>query len=285
MIPRPSKPSRPGRPGRPDDLPLAFSAAAIGGVKAVEVTGPPDAPRVHPVGRFWRQPVEHRRVDTAVCRRSRGHVAPALDCRCGFHAVAHLDDLVAIVPVHPDTAVADVDLSGTVIEHERGVRAARQRILGLRFADACARCGDPAVAVATGGRWHPACDACRTRARARGVSVHTCAEVASRLGLEVRFATLPVESRRALLRWRLIAVAALVAAIACAVVLAVAVPAPLAAVAAGAGLAVLNGGFARRALTSRSSLTAATFAGYQSWTVTAAATMVTVTVLRARGHL
>jgi hypothetical protein len=55
------------------------------------------------------------------------HHAPAWDCSCGFYAVPA--DQLHQWP-YPGL-VAEVELSGVVIEHDRGYRAEHQRVVGL----------------------------------------------------------------------------------------------------------------------------------------------------------
>jgi hypothetical protein len=185
----------------------------IRAVKAVEVRGPLEAPGVHPVGRYWREPIDHRGTAVARCRKTRAHRAPEFDCSCGFHACADPAALAAATVLHPDVALAEVDLSGRIVEHERGWRAARQRILGLRFPDRCARCGGPAAHVAVETLWQSVCAPCALDAVRRGRPVLRLGEVAGALGVEVRFDAVPVETRRAWRAWRIAASVAFVAAL------------------------------------------------------------------------
>lgn len=59
-------------------------------------------------------------------RRRPEHEAPAVGCSCGFYAVVDRADAYG-------TTLAEVDLYGTVIEHEKGYRAQFQRILSVRI--------------------------------------------------------------------------------------------------------------------------------------------------------
>lgn len=56
------------------------------------------------------------------------HAAPDAECRCGFYA---LPDKPA---PHPTYACLEIELFGRVIEHERGYRAEKQRVLGATIA-------------------------------------------------------------------------------------------------------------------------------------------------------
>jgi hypothetical protein len=69
--------------------------------------------------------------------RPASHDAPSLDCHCGFYAVPS--------DVEPWAETADyvtllVELSGTVIEHEKGYRAGHQRVIECQL-PACQFCG------------------------------------------------------------------------------------------------------------------------------------------------
>jgi hypothetical protein len=271
------------------DLPLAVSTAPIRAVKAVEVVGRAGMPRIHPAGRYWRDPVEHRRTDVATCRRtlSRGtrrgepHVAPEVDCSCGFHGVADLTVLREVMCVHADMAVLDVDLSGRVVEHELGWRAARQRILGAHFHDRCQQCGEPARVLLAEGRWRPLCAACGLRERRRGRSVLTCADATAALGVDVGFAPLPVEDRRTWRHWRLLGAVALLVAVVCTLALALVVHAPgsvlgVAVVPVAASAAALA-----RLWTARGSRPAPMLISVQCWAITGLAVLTTAYVLRA----
>lgn len=60
-------------------------------------------------------------------KRPDPHDAPGLKCDCGFYAVKERTS------VQPGGVLAEVDLYGTVIEHELGYRAEYQRVLSLRI--------------------------------------------------------------------------------------------------------------------------------------------------------
>ena len=72
----------------------------------------------------------------ATCTRIQGHAAPANQCSCGVYAVAPIPELLRhAVPFERGDGVGAlmgrVELAGKVIEHERGYRAERARIVGL----------------------------------------------------------------------------------------------------------------------------------------------------------
>ena len=115
--------------------------------KLAVVRGTP--PRLHPIGRYRRRSYEYLEPRRAVCHR-RGHRAPAVDCTCGFHAVEQIDQLPRVTTVLADSVVLAVDLGGTIIEHERGVRAEEQAVLGVGFPARCHRCGEQATVVVPG---------------------------------------------------------------------------------------------------------------------------------------
>jgi hypothetical protein len=170
-------------------LPEAALDEPLRMVKVAEVRGA-GAPRVHPVGRFRRRPYEHTVPATASCHK-RAHAAPAIGCSCGFHAVVSIDGLSEVVDLLADSVVLDVEVAGTVIEHERGVRAQQQSILGIGFPRTCAWCGGGAIAVAPGRVWRSICGDCAGRRR----SVSR-AEATAVIGVDVAFVDIPAESRR-----------------------------------------------------------------------------------------
>lgn len=74
---------------------------------------------------------------------SSNHDAPAPECTCGFYALP--PDLPATYE-HAGTVTLLVELSGTVIEHEKGYRAGHQRVIGCEIPP-CPYCGAQAEAV------------------------------------------------------------------------------------------------------------------------------------------
>ncbi|MFP5252176.1 MAG: hypothetical protein ACLGH4_00075 [Actinomycetes bacterium] len=102
--------------------------------------------------------------DVAVCVRGAAHEVPDLACACGFHAFTDRDEATALLARRFGfggaviaRALLEVDLSGTVIEHDRGFRAGGQRVLAVRLLPWCADCAEagrlaPAVELGTDGR-------------------------------------------------------------------------------------------------------------------------------------
>lgn len=128
------------------------------------------------------------------------HSAPGPLCRCGFYGVKSITDCIGNV-------VAEVDLYGTIIEHEAGYRAEYQRVLSVWvFRSHCQGgflCGAPVEMVAfppdaevkdygMNGSSHtvvqavPAVLVCRTHAINYQRSA-TLQQIAARLGVEVRW--------------------------------------------------------------------------------------------------
>lgn len=70
------------------------------------------------------------------CPVGHSHAAPHLRGTCGFYGNA--DDHFSWML--PDAALLDVEFFGRIIRHERGWRAAGQRVLGARFVRGCAAC-------------------------------------------------------------------------------------------------------------------------------------------------
>ncbi len=173
-------------------LPIDEVDEPLRSVKLAEIRGIV-APRVHPIGRYRRRAYEHLEPTTARCHH-RSHDAPAIECTCGFHAVRHVDQLPEVTTVVADSVVLDVELSGTVVEHEHGYRAEQQSVLGVRFPAACSWCGAEATRVVAGRIWRSSCARCLTGAR-RGRAM-TRADATARLGVDVVFDRLPTERRR-----------------------------------------------------------------------------------------
>ena len=171
------------------DLPLVETDEPLLGFKYAELRGR-RSPRMYPSGRFWRRPYEHRHAARAECHRRR-HPAPALDCSCGFHAVQAVTDLPEVTDHHARHVVLRVEFSGTVVEHERGLRGEQQTVLGVLFPGACARCGAPANRVLRDRVWASVCPECAARMGRRAL---TRADAASLLGVDVDFA--PVAAHR-----------------------------------------------------------------------------------------
>lgn len=81
------------------------------------------------------------------------HKAPSLGCNCGYYALP--SDLNAWEEGH-DYVTLMVELSGTVIEHEKGYRASHQRVVECQI-PACRYCGRKAsVLDLRGGQMYAA---------------------------------------------------------------------------------------------------------------------------------
>ncbi len=131
-------------------------------------------------------------VSDAVCEGGRPHGAPDEHCRCGFHAVKARNELWRLDPAR-EAVVLDVELSGSVIEHEFGYRASRQAVLGVCLPATCTRwrCRRPTAGVAPYQSsayefelkpWtplRPVCERCGKR------HLWTVADLASELKVEV----------------------------------------------------------------------------------------------------
>jgi hypothetical protein len=90
--------------------------------------------------------------DRARCRTERcpvegEHAPPHVAGTCGFHGTS--DDPLGWML--PETALLDVELYGRIIRHERGWRAASQRVLGAQFIRGCMSCyqADPEAVLVT----------------------------------------------------------------------------------------------------------------------------------------
>ena len=174
-------------------LPIDESDEPLRGYTFAEVRGT-HSPRVHPSGKYWRRGYEHRHTATAECHRA-GHIAPTVDCTCGFYAVPELHELTDVTEHHPRSVVLEVELAGTVVEHERGMRGEQQTVLAMLFPGHCDRCRRPATHLRRGKVWHSVCGNCATRAPDDVVSR---ADATALLGVDVGFTpvTAPVAPRR-----------------------------------------------------------------------------------------
>lgn len=162
-------------------LPIDEVNEPLRGFKFAEVRGA-RTPRVHPSGRYHRHAYEHRDTATAVCHRRqlRRHAAPDVDCTCGFYAVTDPSALPTVTEHHPDMVLLEVELAGTVIEHEAGLRGEHQIVLGAFFPGECHRCRRPATLVQPGDVWRSVCAGC-------GDSGLNPADATALLGLDVGF--------------------------------------------------------------------------------------------------
>lgn len=174
-------------------LPIDEIDEPLRGYKFAEVRGV-DTPRVHPSGKYWRRGYEHRHTATAECHRST-HIAPEVDCTCGFYAVPELDELTDVTEHHPRSVVLEVELGGTVVEHERGMRGEQQTVLAMLFPGHCDRCRRPATHVRRGKVWHSVCARCADRTPHDVISR---ADATALLGVDVGFTpvTAPVAPQR-----------------------------------------------------------------------------------------
>jgi hypothetical protein len=127
----------------------------------------------------------------AVCQSGREHRAPSWRCTCGYYAMGDAATLRTAwerIGIDPDWAMLEVELTGRVIEHDRGWRGQRQTILAAVWDDRCSRCGQ---ATATGfilptrfgTAVRPVCRPCGRR------EWTSPADLAGRLGTEVRLAS------------------------------------------------------------------------------------------------
>ncbi|HET9248701.1 MAG TPA: hypothetical protein VFP13_02005 [Actinomycetota bacterium] len=110
-------------------------------------------------GRPWPP----RRPARSLCTRRRSHLRPELDCTCGLHAVTDPDDLRR---ARDPAVLGTVALWGTIVEHERGFRAAlaypqRLRLLCYLCFSLWGRLGPGGCEVVVrhrGGRMVPLCE-------------------------------------------------------------------------------------------------------------------------------
>jgi hypothetical protein len=88
------------------------------------------------------------------------HEVPDLDCTCGFYAFKDRSRALDLLTDRPPvsrlfgTFLLEVDLAGTIVEFDRGFRAARQRVLGVAVPPWCVACaadGEAARATTLAG--------------------------------------------------------------------------------------------------------------------------------------
>lgn len=122
------------------------------------------------------------------------HAAPHPNCTCGFYALPSKRDLMmtyTMLAASVGNAIALVQLSGTVIEHERGYRAERQTILQITdvtcgYGVGCGRHRGPAKYLVRNKTrlLTPFCEDCmRTYPRRDSVRVYDLDAELERLGI------------------------------------------------------------------------------------------------------
>lgn len=118
--------------------------------------------------------------------------APGPKCTCGFYAVEDRSRLRHKQVVHPDPQTGtlvvevEVELSGRLIVHEKGVRGQHQRILGVHLSRRCTGawlCPNPAEVVNFDASRAPriSCRKCAGKRR----RIATAAQLSNVLGIEV----------------------------------------------------------------------------------------------------
>jgi hypothetical protein len=112
----------------PDGTEVRLSGIAIGGVYLAE--------------------------DTAVCAYNRDHPPPALACECGFYAFRDRDEAASLLACAVGfggsiivRSLCEVDLVGTVVEHDHGYRAEGQQVLVVSILPWCADCAGRGMLV------------------------------------------------------------------------------------------------------------------------------------------
>jgi len=130
----------------------------------------------------------------AVCQLGMDHRAPAWSCTCGFYV---MPDEEALLETWGDArqshwALLKVEISGRVVEHERGWRAARQVVVEAQWDDRCQRCNRARADGFgfVGSRPGPLVPLCRSCA---GRTLWSVGEVSGRLGTDVRLRPAPLD--------------------------------------------------------------------------------------------
>lgn len=152
----------------------------------------------------------------AHCAKGAPHKAPGFFCTCGFHLAPDIDALTSMYDDWDQAmfVLVEVEAHGVIVEHDVGLRAEAQRVLGVSFADRCAWCAEPSTALiasrslpdrksrfGTAELAHvvPACAGC---AQTHGDgTTFTLADIAGSLGVEVSTRT-PMPPRSGVLHLR-----------------------------------------------------------------------------------
>lgn len=177
-----------GTDGHGEPLPVEVYATPIQAVKWVRLRRWGHTVAFAPLAEHGDATAVYGADATAVCGFGAAHQAPDLGCRCGFHAVADVEQLDRIAGPSLLYGQADVLLAGKVIEHDTGWRASYQQVAQVSVANRCHRCGRPATCLGTtrGGR-----DVGPTCARHRGRRSWSTAYAAEALGCPVVWVETP----------------------------------------------------------------------------------------------
>jgi hypothetical protein len=131
---------------------------------------------------------------SAVCQLGMDHRAPAWSCTCGFYV---MPDEESLAETWGDArqahwALLKVEISGRVVEHERGWRAARQVVVEALWDDRCQRCNRARADGFgfIGSRPGPLVPLCRSCA---GRTLWSVGEVSGRLGTDIRLRPAPLD--------------------------------------------------------------------------------------------
>ncbi|MEM9033851.1 MAG: hypothetical protein AAGD18_04590 [Actinomycetota bacterium] len=82
-----------------------------------------------------------RASSRATCGEGHVHRVPEPNCTCGFYALHDSDELAdRLGPWRPEEVELDVELTGRVVVHEKGLRGEEQTVLGVRVHPMCALC-------------------------------------------------------------------------------------------------------------------------------------------------
>lgn len=133
-------------------------------------------------------------AEAECCMVSMDHAAPDYNCQCGFYAVPadqmprHVMDYGYSYADRPAVRL-QVELSGKVIEHDRGYRAQHQRVIEVMLPNLCL-CGRQATTtwVYRGSSWSPefTCGSCGPRWRLRiGHDLLTDDDLSAALGVPI----------------------------------------------------------------------------------------------------
>lgn len=127
----------------------------------------------------------------ATCELGKDHPAPRADCTCGFHVYHEKERARRKQRQCATSALLEVELYGTVVEHEYGARGEEQSILAVHVDPRCTRCTRRAAGLVAQDRREqtvlvPSCERCSCDRY-----LWTLPELAQKCGTEVRWGELP----------------------------------------------------------------------------------------------
>lgn len=160
-------------------------AAPLEAYKLARLTLRDGAVRFSPLNNRGGAFATYENPASAVCADGHAHDAPALECSCGFYAVAEREALWRLGWQTFETPTLRVLLYGRIVEHRHGYRAAHQHVESVELPARCWWCAEPAELLGrrTRRQRHLA-PSCRTCAKHDPVGVE---DAAADLGCTLTF--------------------------------------------------------------------------------------------------